>query len=258
MRLKDKVALVTGSSMGIGEAVAAAFLREGAKVVVNSRDQSRAEEAAARLVEATGNDEVLALAADVGERDECFELVRRTIDHWGRLDVLVNNAGVSAIAPSEDLSAEQWQRTIDVNLSGCFYCSQAAAKLAMIKQRSGSIIMVSSILGTTGLHKRAAYCTTKHGLIGLTKVLAVEWARYHIRVNALCPGYIMTPMETNDADAGISDYTQGDIKRRTPMGRYGTPEEQAAACVFLASDESSYTTGSSLFSDGGWTAYGGW
>lgn len=243
--------------MGIGEAVAAVYLKEGAKVVINSRDQGRAD-ATANKFRLQGYNQVLAVAGDVSDRDACFNLVRRTLERWGNVDILVNNAGASAIANSEDLSQEKWQRTVDVNLSGCFYCSQAAAKLAMIPQRSGNIIMVSSILGNVGLHRRAAYCATKHALIGLTKVLAVEWAKYNIRVNALCPGYIMTPMETTDAEAGINDYTQEDIQRRTPIGRYGTAAEQALVCLWLASDDSSYTTGSIQVSDGGWLAYGGW
>jgi NAD(P)-dependent dehydrogenase (short-subunit alcohol dehydrogenase family) len=257
MKLENRVAIITGSSMGIGEATAAAFLKEGAKVVINSRDQRRAEAAADKL-KRQGCDQVLPLAGDVADREACFNLVRRTLDKWGRVDILVNNAGVAAISNSEDLGQEQWQRTMDVNLSGCFYCSQAVAKLAMIPQKRGNIIMLSSILGNVGLHRRVAYCTTKHGLIGMTKVLGVEWAKYNIRVNALCPGYIWTPMETGGAETGINDYTEQDIKRRTPMGRYGTAEEQAAACVWLASDDSSYTTGSVLLSDGGWVAYGGW
>ncbi len=257
MRLENRIAIVTGSSMGIGEATVAAFLKEGAKVVINSRDAGRAE-ATARKFRQQGYDQVLPIAADVADREACFTLVKQTLDKWGRLDILVNNAGVAAISNSEDLAQSQWERTVDVNLSGPFYCSQAAAKLAMIPQKSGNIIMLSSILGNVGLHRRVAYCTTKHALIGMTKVLGVEWAKFHIRVNALCPGYIMTPMETDGAETGMNDYTQADIKRRTPMGRYGTPEEQAAACVWLASDESSYTTGSVLLSDGGWVAYGGW
>ncbi len=218
---------------------------------------SEADEAVEALRQ-QGYSKVLAVAGDVADRAACFNLVQQSLAHWGKVDILVNNAGVSAIDASENLSAEQWQRTIDVNLSGSFYCAQAAGKLAMIPQKSGNIIMISSMLGNTGLQRRAAYCATKHAVIGLTKVLAVEWARHNIRVNALCPGYIMTPMEEQDAANTLSDYTAEDIKRRTPLGRYGTPEEQARACVWLASGDSSYNTGTILPSDGGWLAYGGW
>lgn len=256
MKLKDQVAIVTGSSYGIGEAVAREFLRNGAKVVINSRDQGRADETAQRL-KAEGFEHVLPVAADVADRRQVFQMVEKVIQTWGQVDILVNNAGISAIGDSETLPEDKWNRTIAVNLNGPFWCAQAVAP-HMIARRKGNIINVSSILGNVGLHRRAAYVTTKHGLIGLTKVLAVEWAKYNIRVNALCPGYIWTPMETNDAALGISDYTPEDIKRRTPMGRYGTAEEQAKACLWLASDDSSYTTGAVILSDGGWVAYGGW
>lgn len=255
-KLAGRVAIVTGSSMGIGEAVAAEYLAQGAKVVINSRDQGRAE-ATANKFRAQGYQDVLPIAADMGDRAEVFAMVDRTVREWGRLDVLVNNAGISAIGPSEDLPADQWQRTVDVNLSGCFWGAQAAAK-AMIPNQSGNIIMISSVYGSVGVMRRAAYVSTKHALVGLTKTLAVEWAKYHIRVNCLSPGYIWTPLEVNDRDAGISDYGPADIKRRTPMGRYGTSEECAKAAVFLASDDSSYTTGSVLLVDGGWVAYGAW
>lgn len=255
-KLKGRVAIVTGSSMGIGEGIAAEYLAEGAKVVINSRDQGRAEATAAKL-RAKGYTDVIAIAADTADRAAVFAMVDEAVQHWGRLDILVNNAGISAIAPSEDLPAEQWQRTIDVNLSGCFWASQAAAK-KMIPQRRGNIIMISSAYGHVGVRNRAAYVSTKHALLGLTKGLASEWAQHNIRVNCLSPGYIWTPLEVRDAEAGISDYTQEEIKRRTPMARYGTAEECAKAALFLASDDSSYTSGSALLVDGGWVAYGAW
>lgn len=257
MKLHDKVAIVTGSTEGIGHAIASAFVQEGAKVALNSHSRE-VTDAVVQQFRQQGHAEVLAAPGDVADRDACFRLVQQTLERWGRVDILVNNAGISTIGSSEDLSVEQWQRSLDVNLSGSFYCAQAVAKLAMIPQQSGTIIMLSSIFGHTGLHRRAAYCATKHGVIGLTRALAVEWAHHGIRVNALCPGYIMTPMEERDSVNSLSDYTQEEITQRTPLGRYGTPQEQAKACVWLASDESTYTTGAALLSDGGWLAYGGW
>lgn len=256
-KLQDKVAIITGSSEGIGLAIATTFLEEGAKVVINSRSQEKADAIAAQFRQ-RGYTDVLAAAGDVADRDACFHLVQQTLAHWGRVDILVNNAGISAIGNAEDLSVEEWQRTLDVNLSGSFYCSQAAAKLAMIPQKSGTIVMLSSILGHIAFPRRAVYVATKHGVIGLTKALAVEWAQYGIRVNALCPAFILTPMEERDIANPHVDYRQEDIKQRTPLGRYGTPEEQAQACLWLASEASSYTTGAALLSDGGWVAYGGW
>lgn len=253
MRLAGRVAVVTGSSMGIGEGIAAAFLREGARVVVNSRDQKRADEAAVRL--GRGGGETLALAADVSTRAGVERLVEGAVSRWGRLDVMVNNAGTSMIAPSVELGEADWRRTIDLNLTGAFLGCQAAARV-MLPRRSGAIINIGSILGELGLPKRAAYCASKHGLIGLTKVLGVEWGRQGVRVNCINPGYIKTPMDVQDQSVG--DYTDTDITRRTPAGRFGSVEDIARVAAWLASDDAAYVTGASVDVDGGWVAYGGW
>lgn len=253
MRLKGQVAIVTGSSMGIGEAIAEAFCREGAKVVINSRFLERAKKVADRLVKASY--EAHPIQADVSRKAEVDHLVEATVSRLGRLDCIVNNAGTSMIGPSEQLPEEKWRLTIDLNLTGVFFCCQAAARV-MIPQGGGSIINLASILGVVGLPKRAAYCASKSGLIGLTKVLGSEWAKHRIRVNVINPGYIRTAMDVHDQAVG--DYTDSDIERRTPMGRYGRVEEVAAAAVFLASNESSYVTGGCIDVDGGWIAYGGW
>ena len=253
MKLAGRVAVVTGSSMGIGEGIAAAFLREGARVVVNSRDQKRADEAAVRL--GRGGGETLALAADVSTRAGVERLVEGAVSRWGRLDVMVNNAGTSMIAPSVELGEADWRRTIDLNLTGAFLGCQAAARV-MLPRRSGAIINIGSILGELGLPKRAAYCASKHGLIGLTKVLGVEWGRQGVRVNYINPGYIKTPMDVQDQSVG--DYTDTDITRRTPAGRFGSVEDIARVAAWLASDDAAYVTGASVDVDGGWVAYGGW
>ncbi len=253
MKLAGRVAVVTGSSMGIGEGIAAAFLREGARVVVNSRDQKRADEAAVRL--GRGGGETLALAADVSTRAGVERLVEGAVSRWGRLDVMVNNAGTSMIAPSVELGEADWRRTIDLNLTGAFLGCQAAARV-MLPRRSGAIINIGSILGELGLPKRAAYCASKHGLIGLTKVLGVEWGRQGVRVNCINPGYIKTPMDVQDQSVG--DYTDTDITRRTPAGRFGSVEDIARVAAWLASDDAAYVTGASVDVDGGWVAYGGW
>jgi 3-oxoacyl-[acyl-carrier protein] reductase len=252
MKLAERVAVVTGSSMGIGEAIATAFLQEGARVVVNSRDQQRADAVAARLARVG---ETLAVAADVSEARGNQNLVEAAVARWGRLDVMVNNAGTSMIKPSAELSEADWRRVIDLNLTGAFLGSQAAARV-MLPQGTGSIINIGSVLGQVGLPKRAAYCASKHGLIGLTKVLGVEWGRCGVRVNCLNPGYIKTPMDVHDQAVG--DYTDADITRRTPAGRFGTADDCARAAVWLAGDDSAYVTGTTLDVDGGWVAYGGW
>ncbi|MFQ5830638.1 MAG: SDR family NAD(P)-dependent oxidoreductase, partial [Candidatus Methylomirabilia bacterium] len=250
MKLKNRVAIVTGSSMGIGEAIARLYAENGARVVINSRTPERAQRVADDLAKA--GFESLPISADVSDKAQVDRMVRQTVERWGRLDILVNNAGTSMIAPSLDLAEADWRRTIDVDLTGTFLCAQAAAR-EMIPRGGGVIINISSILGETGLPMRAAYCAAKHGLNGLTKVLGAEWARQRIRVVAINPAYIETQMDEGDQSAG--DYTPADIKRRTPQGRYGTVEEVARCALFLAS-EATYITGSVVNVDGGWLAYG--
>ena len=253
MKLTERVAIVTGSSTGIGEAIAWSYAREGARLVLHSRVLERADRVAGALA-AKGHDAV-AVAGDVRESATAARLVDAATSRWGRLDILVNNAGTSMIAPSETLPEEGWRLTIDTNLSGAFFCAQAAARV-MIPNRRGVILNISSILGQVGLPRRAAYCASKHGLMGLTKVLAAEWARHRIRVVSVDPAYIKTPMDVHDQATG--DYTDADIERRTPAGRFGTVEDVARAAVFAASDDADYITGSCITVDGGWVAYGGW
>jgi 3-oxoacyl-[acyl-carrier protein] reductase len=253
MKLQDRVAIITGSSTGIGEAIAWAYAREGARIVVNSRSEERA----ARVVRALQDKghQALGVVGDIRERAAVERLVSAALDRWKSVDILVNNAGTSMIGPSEQLSEEDWRLTLDTNLTGAFFCAQVAAR-AMIPRRRGVILNISSMLGETGLPRRAAYCASKHGLIGLTKVLGAEWARHGIRVLSIDPAYIKTPMDVKDQATG--DYTDADIERRTPMGRFGTVDEVARVAVFLASDDASYLTGSYVTVDGGWMAYGGW
>ncbi len=252
MQLRGKVAIITGSSMGIGLAVAERFLKEDARVVINSRHPDKAREVARDL----GHEEqVIGVGADVSRSPEAERLVEATLGHFGRVDIMVCNAGTSLIRAAEDITAEEWAHVIDLNLSGVFYSAQAAAK-SMIRQGGGNILLIGSILGRVGLPRRAAYCATKHALVGLTKVLALDWAPYGIRVNNLAPGYIATEM--NIRDQSTSDYSDQDILRRDPMGRYGTVEEIAQGALYLVSDASGYVTGVDLPIDGGWVAYGGW
>jgi 3-oxoacyl-[acyl-carrier protein] reductase len=253
LRLDDRVAIITGSSVGIGKAIARTFGQAGARIVVNSRDVSRARAAADEL-KAQGID-ALPVAADVSRPTDIVRLFAAVDQHWGPVDILVNNAGTAMIAPSEQLSLADWQYTLDLNLTGAFLCAQEAAR-RMIPRAAGVIINISSIMGETAIPQRAAYVSTKHALNGLTKVLAVEWAQRGIRVLSINPAYIDTPMNAGDHEVG--GYSDDVIARRTPIGRYGTVEEVANAALFLACDAGSYLTGSRIDVDGGWLAFGGW
>lgn len=250
--LSGQVAIVTGASSGIGQAIAQRLGAAGARVVVNSRSQERAEKAAAGLREA-GVD-ALGVAADIGRDEQAYALIDAAVERYGQLDVLVNNAGQPSVSPSEELDPADWRRVIDTDLSGAFYCAQAAGRV-MLRQGSGVIVNISSIFGQTGHVMRAAYAASKHGLDGLTKVLASEWAPRGVRVCSVNPAYVATPLvDTAMASGG---FAVEDINRRTPMGRLGAPEEIAEVVAFVASPAASYVTGVALPVDGGWLAYGG-
>jgi len=253
-RLAGKVAVVTGSSGGIGLAIATEFARQGAAVVVNSRERERAERAAADL--AAAGHRVLAFAADMRSAEQVQAMAEAAESTFGGLHIWANNAGVNAIVASSELPIEEWDRVIETNLSGCFYGSQAAARL-MLPRRRGVIIQIGSVMGELGLPRRAAYTAAKHGLIGLTKTLGAEWAADNVRVVCLDPGYIRAGLGLSSQKRGGA-FTAEDIERRTPMQRFGEPEEVAKVAVFLASDDASFITGSHITVDGGWVAYGGW
>jgi 3-oxoacyl-[acyl-carrier protein] reductase len=253
-RLRDRVAVVTGSSGGLGHVIATALVREGAAVVVNSRDPGRAQQAAAELRSA--GHRALGVPADVRDPGQAARLAEAAAREFGRLDIWVNNAGINVIKPALDLEPEEWARVVDTNLNGCFYGSQAAARL-MVPQRRGVIIQIGSIFGELGLPRRSPYVAAKHGLVGLTKTLAVEWAYANLRVVGIDAGYVSTGLGINSQTRGGA-FTAADIERRTPLGRFASPEEIAAVACFLASDEASYITGVHITVDGGWVAYGGW
>lgn len=251
MRLKDKVAVVTGASKGIGKAIAISYAREGACVVVASRSLDVLTGIEKQIEEAGGK--ATALSVDVRDPESVSGLVDKTVEQYGRLDILVNNAGISMACPSENLSLSDWKNAIDTDLSGVFYGCRAAARV-MIPQGGGSIINITSMYGIVAAPGRLAYCTSKAGANMLTKVLAAEWAAKKIRVNAIAPGYVRTELVEGVIQKGMISLAA--IEKRTPMGRIGESEDIVGLATYMAADESSFMTGTVVNIDGGWVAYG--
>lgn len=242
MRLKNKVALITGGGSGIGEATVLRFAEEGAKLVINDVDEDDAKRVAAK-VKAQGG-EVLVCVADVCNKHEVESMVSQALKRFGRLDILVNNAGINRDSFAKKMSEEQWDSVIAINLKGTFLCAQAALG-PMMEQKSGRIINTASI-GALGNIGQVNYSASKAGVIGLTKTLALEGARYNINVNCVSPGATNTSMTANMPAEIVAK-----VKECIPLKRFAEPKEIADMHVFLASDESTYITGQVIFVDGG-------
>lgn len=243
---KDQVVLVTGAGRGIGRAIALAFARAGARVAVNDINPDTCE-AVAQEIRSSGG-QAAAFHADVANKLAVQSMLIDLEDRWGRVDILINNAGVEPHKPIVQLDEWDWNRTIDVNLKGAFLCSQSAGRM-MIKQGGGVIVNIASIAGrAAGLRDRSAYVASKTGLIGFTKECAREFAAHHIRVNAVCPGVIVTEMTAhlrNNA-AQLQKWLE-DI----PLGRLGEPDDVTGLVLFLCSDAARYITGQAINVDGG-------
>jgi len=252
MKLDGRVALITGGTSGIGRATAVLFAREGAAVVLTGRNQERGE-AVARAIKDEGG-EALFIRSDVRRADECRQAVERTLERFGKIDVLFNNAGVYHPKTVPETTEEEWDETIDSSLKGAFLMSKYALP-SMIEQGSGSIIHNSSGWGILGGDHAAAYCAAKGGLVIMTKAMAIDHGPQGIRVNCVCPGDVETPMLPDDAKKrGMAweDYLAGASDR--PLGRIGSADEIARAVLFLASDDASFITGEALVVDGGGVA----
>jgi NAD(P)-dependent dehydrogenase (short-subunit alcohol dehydrogenase family) len=252
MRLKDKVALITGGTSGIGEATALLFSKEGAKVAITGRNNERGT-AVVQQIKQQGGDATF-IRADVSLAADCRRAVDETVRAFGRLDILFNNAGVFYPQTALECSEQQWDEQINVNLKGTFLMSKFALP-SMIAQGQGVIINNSSGWGLVGGDHAVAYCASKGGVVLMTKAMAIDHGRQGIRVNCICPGDVETPMLPADAKMrGLSwDKYLQDCNNR-PMGRIGSPDEIAKAVLFLASDDSSFMTGAALVVDGGGTA----
>lgn len=250
MNLEGKVALVTGGSSGIGRATALAFAREGAKVVVADVVVEGGEETVRMIKD--GGGEAIFVKADVTQADQVEALVQKAVETYGSLDCAFNNAGIDGeVTSTTRCSEENWNRVIGINLTGVWLCMKYEIQ-QMRKQGAGAIVNTSSIAGLTGLGSNPAYVSSKHGVIGLTKLAALEYARKGIRVNAICPAAIATPMVKGLVDA--QPEMEAVVTSMQPMNRLGTPEEIAEAVVWLCSDAASFVTGHPLAVDGGTVA----
>lgn len=250
MKFQGKVSLVTGAGQGIGKAIAFAFANEGSTVVVNDIKEEMARTVSEDIIARGG--QAIAIKADVSKRKEVENMIEKTIRSFKRIDVLVNNAGVQTETPFLDLSEEEWDTIIDTNLKGTFLCSQLAAR-EMVKQGGGKIINISSIHDFFPRRNIAHYAASKGGIAMLTKVMALELARYKINVTAVAPGAVATHM---NADILSSPEKVAEMNSKIPLGRIATPEEVAKVAVYLASQDAEYITGSTIYMDGGFSLSG--
>jgi NAD(P)-dependent dehydrogenase (short-subunit alcohol dehydrogenase family) len=247
-----RVAVVTGAAQGIGKRTAEVLAGRGYALALNDVNTTAATRDSVRQLGAQSID----APGDVSSESDVNRIVETVQAHYGRVDVLVNNAGISCICRAEETSTDQWRRVLDINLMGPFMLCREFGKL-MLRQGQGAIVNVSSVAGLAGIAERSAYNSSKHGLIGLTRTLAAEWGGRGVRCNAVCPGWVKTEMDA--ADQALGTYTDADIENRIPMGRFANATDVAEAIAFLADPKlSGFVNGHSLSVDGGWFSDGSW
>ncbi|MFC1970484.1 SDR family NAD(P)-dependent oxidoreductase [Chloroflexota bacterium] len=249
MRLEGKVAIVTGGGQGIGSAIAIALANEGSNIAIFDINMEKAHNIVEEI-KSLGR-KAVAINCDVAITDNVANAVKNVLGEFNKIDILVNVAGVILISPPENMSEDYWDRMIDTNLKGTFFCCQTVAR-EMIKQKSGKIINIASLSGLFGGPNRAGYCASKGGVVNLTRALAIDWAKYNINVNSITPGFTETP-RTSEIQKEYPEATES-RRKRIPLQRAGKPEDVAAVVVFLACSESDYITGIDISVDGGISA----
>jgi len=247
--LEGKTALVTGGSKGLGRAMALALAQAGADVAICSRTEGEAALAAGELAAETGR-HIIGVQADVTNKNSVLAMGARCESAFGRVDILINNAGVNVRKPTAEVLEDDWDSVVDITVKGSFLCSQAFLP-GMIERRWGRIVMLGSIMSHVAIQNRAAYSSAKAGVLGLTRALAIDCAQYGVTVNCLCPGVFATPMNLPLRNDPVAYQT---FLSKIPMGRWAQPQELGGAILFLCSDASAYMTGTALTIDGGWTA----
>jgi len=243
--LTDRIAIVTGGGSGIGRRLAMAFSDYGAKLVVADINQDAAAHVVSEIEAKRG--EAIAIRVDVTQPKEVQEMVALTLKSYGRIDILFNNAGINIRRPAETYSFEDWNRVIAINLTGMFICAQAVGRV-MMNQGGGKIINTASVSAKLGHPGNLAYAAAKHGVVGMAKVMAVEWAKYHVNVNCIAPGVIRTSMTAKAFD-DTEKYKE--LLSKVPMGRLGEPDDLVGAVILLASEASNYITGQTIYIEGG-------
>lgn len=249
LSLDGKICVITGGSKGLGQSMALGLAESGATTVITARDVEACRGVAAEIAAKTGKPS-LGIATDVTKEDQVNRLVSAVLDSYGKIDVLINSAGMNIRHPIEDFPADEFRKIIDLNLTGTWLCCRAVSAV-MKKQKAGSVINIGSALSLVGLAERTAYTASKAGVVGMTKTLALEWAPFNVRCNAICPGPFLTEMNK----PLLADPAKvAGVVGLTAMNRWAELHEIRGAAVFLASDASTYVTGATLSVDGGWTA----